>query len=90
MRKRLRGIVSQSQRGSKYQFETPSQAITSVQKSLKRWIITAAHCCAKWARDNGTDTSYIIMADTVTAYFGEHSTYIPYENTGPTLKPERD
>ena len=29
------------------------------------------------------------MADSVTVYFGEHSTY-GYEETGPTLKSERD
>ena len=59
-----------------------------VRESLKRWVITAAHCCAKWGVDS-TDTSYIIMADSITGYFGEHSGY-NYEHTGPTLKPERD
>ena len=60
-----------------------------VLESLKRWVITAAHCCTNWGVENGTDTPNMIMADSITGYFGEHSGY-NYEHTGPTLKPERD
>lgn len=53
-----------------------------------RWIITAAHCCAKWFRNESTEIPYMTVADTATAYFAEHSGY-GYEHTGPTLKPDR-
>ena len=52
-------------------------------RSLKRWIITAAHCCTN------QENTKMIMADSVVAYFGEHSEF-GYGKTGTALKSERD